>query len=178
MGCERNKRKNKSRTDGLDEADLEAQRKRNRLYKQQSRSKLKAVVQQSQSSTPRTELASIHVGAASNDECLTGILAGDCAMYIKTSLIGCDLAKQLRVLEKVILHPVLKSVLPDYLQNLSEFKQNHVLLSSFKEGVTNNVLIKSKSKRLVAAKHMLCHLATTSSFGSQRGASKALGIDK
>ena len=135
-------------------------------------------MQESLSATPRTASTSIRVEVPSNDERSCGILARDCAAYIRTTLQHCDLSKQSRVIGKVISHPLLKSVLSDYLQNVSVIKQNHVLLSNIKEGVTNNVLVEKKSKRAVAAKHMLCHLATTSSVGSQRRASKALGIDR
>jgi len=176
MVFEKRKWISKNRSDGLHEAEKETLRENNRLYKQQSRSKLKAIVQESESIVPRTTSTSICVGASSNDERVTGMLARDCATYIKTTLIGCDLPKQSRVLEKLIFHPLLKSVLRDYLQNISEIKKNHVLLSNFKEGVANNVLVEKESKRAITAKHMLCHL-TTSSIGSQRGFTKALRID-
>ena len=136
---------------------MEVYKEQNCIYKQQSQFRLKALLKESKSAVD--VVTSVPIGSA-NDNCSTALLARACALFMAYSLFnGYNLAKQSHIFEKVIFHAFLKPVLPAFLQNFLEIKQNKVLLSNFKQGTTINVLVETKSKRAIAAKHMICHLA-------------------
>jgi hypothetical protein len=68
-------------------------------------------------------------------------------------------------------------MLPNCLLDLQHVRQNHEVVSNLKLGNTKHLGGHRKSE-LVAAKGIVCMLASRSSIASGRGVLKLLGVDK
>jgi hypothetical protein len=72
-------------------------------------------------------------------------------------------------------HKLVKPILPMYLSNIGETKNNHLIVQSIKFGVFTH-LANGHSNKHCATKHLLRTLVTTK-YASGRKVAKNLGLD-
>ncbi len=99
------------------------------------------------------------------------------AMFIIEYLVGTNLAFKNIVLEKLFSHPLLKDVLPPYLQELLKVKTNKNLVENFRFGLTSH-LVSAKFSKITMEKNIVCNLATSQSARSSREVAKLLRVDR
>jgi hypothetical protein len=73
-------------------------------------------------------------------------------------------------------HKPMKPMLPTYLSNIGETKNNHLIVQSIKSGVSIHITNGCSSKHL-ATKELLRTLATTK-YASGRKVANNLGLDR
>ncbi len=79
-------------------------------------------------------------------------------MFIIEYLVGTNLALKTIVLEKLFSHPLLKDVLPPYLQDLQKVKTNQNLIDNLRSSLISH-LVGAKSSKITMAKDIVCTLA-------------------
>jgi uncharacterized protein YaaW (UPF0174 family) len=80
------------------------------------------------------------------------------AMFAFDKMKQLDLNVQQVIIEKFLTHPLMQSILPNYLTNLQCLKAHEEVMSNLKFGITNHLIGQQKAQ-VVVAKDIVCMLA-------------------
>jgi hypothetical protein len=91
---------------------------------------------------------------------------------------GVDCRAQKIVIEKFISHPLIKNMIPNYLNNLSIMTQHQNVISSLKTIITDHLMVRSPPKLWLLKILFTCSLQSQSGACKIQGVARALGINR
>jgi hypothetical protein len=110
-------------------------------------------------------------------QCFSAKVALKIAAFTAEHLEGVHPLVQNEVVCKFLGHPVVRDIVPTFLQDVSVVHQNHEVIRNMKTGILMH-LAGSRKSHLVMAKDIICTLASSENITSSRSVADLLGVDR